>query len=260
MCAMKLALVGTGQMGQAVEALVAERGHEIGARFNSELALNDSDPSALEDVDVAIDFSLPSLAATHIERYCQWGLPAVIGTTGWYEHLREVERWVDEYDASILYAPNFSLGVAVVVRALKAIIPLLDQLPEYDPFVHEVHHVRKVDSPSGTASMIADLLVNGLSRKKRIETEAQHGRIDEAALHVTSTRVGEVFGRHVIGFDSAFDCIELIHEAKNRHGFAFGAIRAAEWLKGRKGLFSLEDVVADWLGRQASAVSRPNES
>jgi 4-hydroxy-tetrahydrodipicolinate reductase len=257
---MKLALVGTGQMGQAVEALVAGRGHEVGVRFNSGLALKDSDPSAVEDVAVAIDFSLPSLAVAHIERYCQWGLPAVIGTTGWYEHLHEVERLVDEHDASILYAPNFSLGIAVMVRALKAITPLLDQLPEYDPFVHEIHHVRKVDSPSGTASMIADLLVHDLGRKKRIETEAQHGRIDDEALHVTSTRVGEVFGKHVIGFDSAYDRIELVHEAKNRHGFALGAIRAAEWLKGRKGLFSLDDVLADWLGRQASAISRPDES
>lgn len=245
---MRLALVGTGQMGQAVESVAHERKHEIAARFNSENPLIEADPTAVGGADVAIDFSLPSLGAEHIERYCRWGVSAVIGTTGWYERLDEVKSWVDEYDASILYAPNFSLGVAVLVRALQGVTPLLEQLPEYDAFVHELHHVRKVDSPSGTASMLGRILVDGLSRKKRIETETQHGRIDDEALHVTSTRVGGVFGKHTIGFDSPFDSIELVHEAKNRQGFAFGAVRAAEWLAGRKGLFTLDDVLEEWVG------------
>lgn len=242
---MKVALVGTGQMGQAVEMLALERGHEIAARFNSDEPLLAADPSALEGVQVAIDFSLPSLAADHIERYCRWGVPAVIGTTGWYERLDAVKGWVDEYEGSILYAPNFSLGVAVLVRALRAVTPLLEELPEYDAFVHEIHHVRKVDSPSGTASMLAGILVDGLSRKTRVETETQHGRIDEDALHVTSSRVGGVFGKHTIGLDSPFDTLELIHEAKNRQGFAFGAIRAGEWLKGKNGLFTLDDFMGE---------------
>jgi len=252
---MKLALVGTGQMGEAVEALVEERGHDIEARFNSESPLTESERSAVDDVDVAIDFSLPPLAVRHIERYCQWGIPAVVGTTGWYEHLPEVKRWVEEYDAALLYAPNFSLGIAILVRALKAVTPLLEQLPEYDPFVHEVHHVRKMDSPSGTATMIAGLLVDGLSRKKRIVAETQHGRIDDDALHVTSTRAGRVVGEHVVGFDSAYDSVTLNHQAKNRQGFAFGALRAAEWLHGRKGLFTLDDVLADWMGHPSSTES-----
>lgn len=245
---MKLALVGTGQMGTAVEALALERGHEVAAQFNSDRRLIDADESALTGIDAAIDFSLPSLAVDHIERYCRSGVPAVIGTTGWYERLDQVRGWVDEHDAAILYAPNFSLGVAVLVRALRAVTPLLDELPEYDAFVHEFHHVRKVDSPSGTASMIAGILLDGLTRKTRVETETQHGRIDADALHVTATRVGGVFGKHMIGFDSAFDSIELVHAAKNRQGFAFGAIRAAEWLGGRKGIFTLDDVLEDWIG------------
>lgn len=242
---MKLALVGTGQMGTAVEALALERGHDIAGRFNSDEPLLDADASALEDVQVAIDFSLPSLAADHIERYCRWGVPAVIGTTGWYERLDAVQGWVDEYEGSILYAPNFSLGVAVLVRALRAVTPLLEELPEYDAFVHEIHHVRKLDSPSGTASMLAGILVDGLSRKTRVETETQHGRIDEDALHVTSSRAGGVFGKHTIGLDSPFDTLELIHEAKNRQGFAFGAVRAGEWLNGKKGLFTLDDFLGE---------------
>ncbi len=240
---MKLALVGTGQMGEAVEVLALQRGHEVAARFNSDEPLLGADTSAIEGADVAVDFTLPALAADHIERYCRWGIPAVIGTTGWYDRLDAVKGWIDEHDGSILYAPNFSLGVAVLVRALRAVTPLLEALPEFDAFVHEVHHVRKMDSPSGTASMLAGILVEGLSRKTRVETETQHGRIDGEALHVTSSRVGGVFGKHTIGLDSPFDTLELVHEAKNRHGFAFGAVRAAEWLKGRKGLFTLDDVL-----------------
>ena len=248
---MKLALVGTGQMGKAVEALARERSHDIAARFNSDRRLIDADESELEGIDAAIDFSLPSLAVDHIERYCRSGVPAVVGTTGWYERLDQVRGWVAEHDGTILYAPNFSLGVALLVRALRAVTPLLEELPEYDAFVHEIHHVRKVDSPSGTASMLAGILVDGLSRKTRVETETQHGRIDAGALHVTATRVGGVFGKHTIGFDSAFDGIELIHEAKNRQGFAFGAVRAAEWLAGRQGMFTLDDVLEDWIGSDA---------
>lgn len=236
-------------MGAAVEAVAIEREHEVAARFNSSSPLVGSHPADLERIDAAIDFSLPSLAAEHIEVYCRRGTPAVIGTTGWYDRLDDVRSWVKEFGGSILYAPNFSLGVALLVQALKAVTPLLERLPEYDAYIHELHHVRKVDSPSGTASMLAHMLIDGLTRKSRMEIETQHGRISEDALHVSSTRVGGVFGKHVIGLDSPFDAIELIHEAKNRQGFAFGAVRAAEWLGGRRGLYTLDDLLADWLGK-----------
>jgi 4-hydroxy-tetrahydrodipicolinate reductase len=113
--------------------------------------------------------------------------------------------------------------------------------------VHELHHVRKVDSPSGTALLLGRVLLEGVSRKTHLETETQHERIDPAALHVTSTRVGAVVGHHTVGLDSAFDQVRFIHEAKGRQGFAFGAVRAAEWLPGRRGLFTLDDVLTDWL-------------
>lgn len=244
---MKLALVGTGQMGRAVEDLGRRRGHDVAARFNSESPLLEADPSMLDEVDVAIDFSLPRLAVDHIERYCRWGLPAVVGTTGWYEDIETVTARVKEHDATVLYAPNFSLGVALLVRSLRAVVSLVEQLPEYDAAVHEVHHVRKVDSPSGTASMLGDILIDGLTRKERLETETQHGRIDATSLHVTSSRLGGVIGKHTITFDSPFDALELVHEAKNRDGFAFGAVRAAEWVAGRTGLFTLDDALQDWV-------------
>jgi 4-hydroxy-tetrahydrodipicolinate reductase len=123
---MKLALVGTGQMGQAVAQVAADQGHEVVARFNSTHPFLSASPDALDGADVAVDFSLPSLALDHIRRYCEWQQPAVVGTTGWYDQRDAVEDLVAEHDASLLYAPNFSLGVAVVRRALQAVTPLLD--------------------------------------------------------------------------------------------------------------------------------------
>lgn len=244
---MKLALVGTGQMGQAVAEVASSEGHDVRVRFDSDRPLLDADPSVLSDAQVAIDFSLPSLALSHLRRYCEWGQPAVVGTTGWYEDLNTVEELVREHDGSILYAPNFSIGVAVVRRALAALGPLFDELEEYDAFVHEIHHTKKVDSPSGTARMLGEVLLDELERKDHLEIETQHGRIDPSALHVTSTRTGTVFGEHTVGFDGPYDHITVEHRAKSRRGFAAGAVRAADWLQGRRGLFTLDDMLDDWL-------------
>lgn len=244
---MKIALVGTGQMGQTVATVAPERGHDIEARFHSDRPFLEASPTALEPVDIAIDFSLPSLALPHLRRYCEWDVPVVMGTTGWYDALDDVRALVDRHDASVLYAPNFSVGVAVLSRALDHVTHLMNELGEYDAFVREMHHTRKVDSPSGTAQKLGEQIVAGLERKDHIEPETQHQRIDPSAVHVTSTRVGTVFGTHTIGFDSPFDRITLEHQAKNRRGFAVGALKAADWLQGRVGLFSLDDMLDDWL-------------
>lgn len=245
---MRLILVGTGQMGQAVEQLALENGHEILEKYDVERPLLDvenPEASGILDADAIIDFTLPDVVLDHIERYCRWNVTAVVGTTGWYDSLDEVRRWVSNSDAAILYAPNFSIGVALLVRALRSVAPLLNDLTEFDPFIHEIHHVRKKDSPSGTALMLANVLVDALDRKKRVEVETQHDRIDPAAVHVSSTRAGNVFGRHTVGIDSPFDEIEFVHNAKNRKGFAYGALKAASWLQGKKGLFTLDDMLAE---------------
>ncbi len=244
---MHIALVGTGQMGQAVGGLAPEYGHDVVRRFDSSHPLTEAQQAG-GTADVAIDFSLPRVALDHIRWYCKHDLPAVIGTTGWYDDLDQVQTWVDASNASLLYAPNFSLGVAVLRRAVSSVAPLIDALPEYDPFVHEMHHTNKVDSPSGTARMLGDVLVEAIERKSRIEPEAQHDRIDPSVLHVSSTRAGRIFGEHTVGFDGPFDRISLTHRAKSREGFAHGALRAAEWLAGRTGLYTLDDVLDDWIG------------
>lgn len=245
---MKLALIGTGQMGQTVAAVAADRDHSVDARFDSDRPFLDAKRAAVETVDVAIDFSLPSLAVSHLQRCCEWDLPVVMGTTGWYGALDDVRASVRMHDGSVLYAPNFSVGVAVMSRALDQVTQLMDELDDYDAFVHEMHHTQKMDSPSGTAQMLGEQIVAGLERKDHVEPEAQHQRIDPTAVHVTSTRTGTVFGEHTVGFDSTYDRLSLRHQAKNRRGFAVGALRAAEWLRGRTGLFTLDDVLDDWLG------------
>lgn len=245
---MKIALVGTGRMGQAVEAVATSRGHVIVARFNSGRPLaSASGPAAMAGAEVAIDFSLPSLVVDHVRQYCTWHQPAVIGATGWYEALPDVEALVASGATPILYAPNFSLGIAVLNHALRAVGPILDRLPEFDAALHEVHHTGKVDRPSGTALALAETLIGSLERKKRLETTPSDGRVDPEALLVTSSRIDSVFGEHTVTVDSPFDQVVLSHAAKNRQGFALGAVKAAEWLPGHKGLLTLADVLQDWL-------------
>lgn len=243
---MNIALVGTGRMGQAVAAVAEERGHAVVARFDAEAPLLDArDDSALNGADVCVDFSVPDVALDHIHRYCFWGVDAVVGTTGWTDDLDKVRQWVEEGQNGMLWAPNFSLGLALVSRALAGMLPLLDRLDEYDVAVHEAHHTGKLDSPSGTALRLAEELLAGLARKTRIETETQHGAIDADALHVTSQRVGRVMGEHTVTLDSEVDRIEISHSAKSRRAFAVGAVRAAEWVAGRQGLFTLDDMIDD---------------
>ena len=245
---MDLALVGTGRMGQAVEAVAAERGHAVVARFDAGRPLLDArDDRALNGADVCVDFSVPDVALDHIHRYASWGADAVVGTTGWVEHLERVRRWVEEGQGGLLWAPNFSLGLALVERALGAMLPLLDRLDEYDVAVHETHHRGKLDSPSGTALRLAETLVGGLGRKTRVETETQHGAIGADALHVTSGRLGSVLGEHTVTLDSPVDQIQIVHRAKSRRAFAVGAVRAAEWVRGRRGLFTLDDMIREGL-------------
>lgn len=244
---MNIALVGTGRMGQAVEAVALERGHAVVSRFDAETPLLDArDDSALEGADVCIDFSVPDVALDHIHRYAFWGADAVIGTTGWTDRLDTVQEWVEEGQSALLWAPNFSLGLALVERAIAGLLPLLDDLEDYDLAVHEAHHTRKLDSPSGTALRLAELLLEGVSRKTRIEVETQHGAIEDEALHVTSQRVGRVLGEHTVTLDSEVDQIQIVHTAKSRRAFAVGAVRAAEWVMGRQGLFTLEDMLEGW--------------
>lgn len=243
---LRLVLVGAGRMGKTVEdILIREERHTIVARFDEAHPLEDA---KLEEADVVVDFSTPTAVLDNIHRYCFWGVNAVIGTTGWYDDLPKVGSWVEEGGNGLLYAPNFSLGVAALVRAVRGVLPLMNTLDEYDTFIHELHHKGKIDSPSGTALMLAETLLDGLDRKTELATETQHGQIAATDLHVTSSRAGSAFGEHSVVFDGPSDQLHFQHIARNREGFARGAIRAAEWLHGREGLFTLDDFLSDLEG------------
>ena len=251
---MRLALIGTGNMGTAVESIAPLHGFEVVARFHIGQPLGSFDkPNELHGVDVAIDFTHPEVALANLERCCRWRLPVVIGTTGWYDQVDVVREWVKTYDASVLYAANFSMGVALLTHCLQNLAPLLDQLPQYDVNVHETHHIQKVDSPSGTALSLASILIDGIDRKRFIETETQHFRIETDALHVTSSRVGNVYGEHTINIHGPHDRLTLSHTATDRIGFAEGALTAARWLIKKRGLYNLSDIFGDWLIRSTSS-------
>jgi 4-hydroxy-tetrahydrodipicolinate reductase len=197
-------------------------------------------PAALADADVCIEFSRPGSAVSNIRAAIEAKRDVVVGTTGWYDHLAEFSGAVRE--SGLLYSSNFSLGMNYYFRIVKRAAELMNHSAEYDPYIHEIHHRQKVDSPSGTAMTLAKILLDQIERKTRILTAAPDGKIQPEALHVSSTRVGTVAGTHTVGFDSDADLIELKHVAKSRRGFALGALKAARWLRGRKGVYTMDDV------------------
>ena len=240
--ALKIALVGTGRMGSAVRVLAEERGHIVVATFNSDEPLDTrGGTDGLCGADVVIDFSLPSVVRSHLHAYCAWGQPAVVGTTGWSDSVADVRKEALASGASLVCAPNFSLGIQLVLRAIAGLGPLLRECPEYDVAMSETHHTQKVDRPSGTALQLAEAMRPYLPQER-----AAGGAKED--LEIASLRLGAVFGDHSIILDSVFDQISLTHCAKGRKGFALGALKAAEWLPGRTGFFTLDDVLNDWIG------------
>jgi 4-hydroxy-tetrahydrodipicolinate reductase len=234
---MRIALIGYGKMGHEIEAAAKEQGETIARTFDIG---NPVDAASLSDVDVCIEFSTPQTVLQNIRVAVQAKKDIVVGTTGWYDKLPEVRSLVKE--SGLLYSPNFSIGVNIVFRIASAAAEFINNAPGYDAYIHEWHHRQKVDSPSGTALKLAELLLSRIERKTKVETEKMDARIDPGALHVTSTRVGTLAGTHIVGFDSEADSIEIKHVAKTRRGFALGAVRAAQWLKGRKGVYTMDDV------------------
>jgi 4-hydroxy-tetrahydrodipicolinate reductase len=233
---MRIGLIGFGKMGQEIDAVARGQGETISRVF--ELG-SEVTPPDLRDIDVCIDFSMPEAVLANIRTAVEAKTDIVIGTTGWYQHLPELKTIVKE--SGLLYSANFSLGMNYFFRIVRLAAQMMNHA-DYDPYVHEIHHRQKVDSPSGTALQLANILVGAIDRKKEILARPPDGKIDPAMLHVSSTRVGAVAGTHVVGFDSEADSIELTHVAKTRRGFALGALTAARWLHGRKGIYTMDDV------------------
>jgi 4-hydroxy-tetrahydrodipicolinate reductase len=234
---MRIALIGYGKMGHEIELAAREQGETVVKTFDIG---NPVDVASLSDVDVCIEFSTPQTVIQNIRVAVEARKDIVVGTTGWYDQLPEIRQSVKDF--GLLYSPNFSIGVNIVFRLARAAAELMNNAPQYDPYIHELHHRQKVDSPSGTALKLGEILLEKIDRKKRIEKHALDRRIDPEELHVSSTRAGTFAGTHTVGFDSDADLIEIVHTAKSRRGFALGAVRAAQWLKGKKGVFTMDDV------------------
>jgi 4-hydroxy-tetrahydrodipicolinate reductase len=234
---MRIALIGYGKMGREIESIARQQGETIAQVFEIGNVVR---PESLGDVDVCIDFSMPDAVLSNIRAAVAARRDIVVGTTGWYQHLPELKNEVKE--SGLLYSANFSLGMNYFFRLVRRAGELMNGAAEYDPYVHEVHHRQKLDSPSGTALRLARILMETIDRKKEILTQPSVGQIGPEMLHVTSTRAGVVAGTHTVAFDSEADFIELKHIAKTRQGFALGALAAARWLHGRKGIYTMDDV------------------
>jgi 4-hydroxy-tetrahydrodipicolinate reductase len=232
---MKIAIIGYGKMGKEIEQIAIARGHEIVLKISEAIT---EQTLGLSGADVAIEFSRPDAAANNIIEINKRRIPVVCGTTGWYNRLDEVKANVHENDTALLYSTNFSIGVNIVFHLNKILASIMHSLDEYDPRILEIHHVHKLDKPSGTAITLAEGILNELKRK-------EDWKLDEinnpSELLISSERTDEVPGTHSVIYESSIDKIELNHIAKNRVGFALGAVKAAEWLHDKKGTYTMRD-------------------
>ena len=239
---LKIAIIGYGAMGRQIEKIAQNRGLVVTDIFEIDSRI---DKNKEYDFDVAIDFSIADSVIENVSALSKLKKNIVIGTTGWDKDFKKVSSLVVKSDIGVVYGSNFSMGMQMFYRIAELAAKLKNHQPEYDIFMHEIHHKRKKDSPSGTALALAKIIQDNVPQKKKIITDKCSSAIDSSELHVSSTRGGEIAGTHTIYLDSESDTIELTHRAKNRTGFALGAVRAAEWISGKRGFYNISDVVDD---------------
>lgn len=230
---MKILLVGYGKMGHAIENVAVERGHTIAGRVD--IQTNDKiEPGA----DVAIEFTQPAAAVGNITKCLSLGIPVVSGTTGWLENLDEIKAACKKHNGAFFYASNYSLGVNIFFKLNEYLAKLMAGQEAYDVSVDETHHTQKKDAPSGTAITIAEGIIKNFPRK-RLWVNRPPEQKDQ--LVINSLRVDPAPGTHTVRYKSGIDDIEITHTAHSREGFALGAVLVAEWIRGRKGSFTMDD-------------------
>ena len=227
---MKIALLGYGRMGQAIEKIAVDRGHIIVAKIDKK---NEGDNY---DADVAINFSVPIAAYNNILGAIHKGIPVVCGTTGWLDKLNEIETLCQQNESAFLYASNFSLGVNLFFELNAKLADMMQKQPLYTASIKEIHHMQKIDKPSGTAITLAEAIQSKGKAWHLVEDKGE-------GIPITSVRKDEVPGTHTVTHRSEVDEISITHTAHNRTGFAFGAVLAAEWIRDKKGIFSMRDVL-----------------
>jgi 4-hydroxy-tetrahydrodipicolinate reductase len=250
---MKLALIGYGKMGKMIEQIACSEGHTVtviidtfSAEASNGIPISKTiEQASFDSVDAAIEFSVPEAAPDNIKALAQRKIPVVAGTTGWYAHIGEVKSEIEKAGSSLLYAPNFAIGVNLFYRIAWYACQLFNNFSEYDIGGFEAHHNKKLDSPSGTAKTLAEGALSRINRKKKIVWETMNRRSEEDELHFPSLRLGSVPGQHSLFFDSAADTIEITHTSRSREGLASGVLQAAKWLiaEKRQGVFTIDDML-----------------
>jgi 4-hydroxy-tetrahydrodipicolinate reductase len=262
---MNIGLIGYGKMGKLLEAIALEKSHKIMSIMDP-LITEEKSPMGtpvfkslnaltglLGNLDVALVFSPPNTVVKNLCFFAKVKIPTVVGSTGWYDRLPEVSAAVKDARTSMFWAPNFSLGMNLFYRIAAYAAEIFDPFSEYDVGGMEVHHNKKADSPSGTAKLIAEKMLEKMNRKKKAVYEKLDGLPGADELHFASLRVGSVQGVHSIIFDSPADTVELSHTLRNREGLAAGTLQAAEWLcsEKRSGVFTMDDMLSDIMQRSS---------
>lgn len=231
---MKIALLGYGRMGQEIETIALERGHEIVLKVDKESTSYD-----ISIADVAIDFSVPNSAFQNITNCFKHQIPVVSGTTGWLDQYNDALQICKEENGSFIYASNFSLGVNIFFELNKKLASMMKQVEGYTTSMEEIHHTKKLDAPSGTAITLAE----GIIENTHFTSWELDTKSDDSVIPIKAKRIPDVPGTHSVSFNSIVDQIEIKHTAHNRKGFALGAVIAAEWLQNKKGVYTMKDVL-----------------
>ncbi len=239
MLPLNIALIGYGKMGKEIEKVTEEKGHKIVLILDSEQDW-DTNGHLLPHVDVAIEFTEPAHAVNNIERCFNANVPIVCGTTGWHDQLEEVTRKCAFGGHALFYASNFSISVNIFFEINRRLAQLMNPYHEYEVNIEEVHHIHKIDAPSGTAIALANDMIRFMERKEKwAQSPSKNNEIE-----IKSVRQENVTGTHIVTYESAIDSIMIQHTAKSRRGFAFGAVMAAEFLFGKKGIFTMNDLLS----------------
>ena len=231
---MNIALLGYGKMGKSIEQIAINRNHHISLKIDTHTDLID-----FSNTDVAIDFSLPNTAVDNIKKAIKAGIPVISGTTGWLDSFNDVVAYCEENNGAFIYASNFSLGVNLFFELNRQLSKMLAKYNEYHCTIEEIHHTQKLDAPSGTAISLANDIINNT----KYTGWALNPTDNENTIPISALRQPEVPGTHEVAFSSNIDTISIKHTAHNRTGFALGAVIAAEWLIGKKGVFTMKDVL-----------------